>query len=250
MDLPPIDKSLLAKCGIAPMAMPLPVADYGLHIKREENNPIRSLSADEALKLFSPSEAVKMNYIPLMLAATALQQTTLFVNYCVKNRLSEFKKHTRVLKKCVESYTDDLGLSYGPAYRAYINYVNRYFDRIERDLQQMWFTVGNIANKEIPRDKNREIATHIAIIHNLLNYTETLDCKTDKIITEKLNEPVHRRQDRWLQLITAMCVAIEDDYGLRLSEDPLIERCIQVLANRASFLVDDIICEEDNVSKR
>jgi hypothetical protein len=250
MDLPPIDKSLLAKCGIELPTMPLPpVADYGLNVRPEEKKKERAFDCVEALKLFTPSEAVKMNYIPQMLIAVALQQTTLFVNYCAEHKISDFKKHTRVMRHSVTEYAQGLKVAYGPAYAAYTNYVSRYFERVSIDTQKMWFTIGNLAHKQIANANNRDIATHLAIIHYLLDFAEEFDSKMDKVIAEKMQGPVHRKQNPMLQLITAMCMAIEDDFGCKIVRDNDVDICIRVLANRAGYLADEIIGDEANVSK-
>jgi hypothetical protein len=250
MDLPPIDKSLLAQCGIALPTMPLqPVADYGVRVKTHTPRKERSFDCIEALKLFTPSEAVKMNYIPQMLIALALEQTTTFINYCVGHKISDLKKYTRVLRECVEEYAKGLRDSYFDAWNAYVNYVNIFTSRVEIDMVKTWFTIGNVANKKISDSKWRDTATHITIIRELLDYAERFDKKMDKVIAEKMKEPVRRKQDKMLQAITIICIALEEEYGLRLTPDSDVNLCIGVLANKASLLADEIIHEELNVSK-
>ena len=54
MQLPPLDKELLAKMGIAPDAVPIPApADiFGINIKKPQPQSPKSLSSAECIKLF------------------------------------------------------------------------------------------------------------------------------------------------------------------------------------------------------
>lgn len=250
MDLPPIDKSLLAQCGIGHQTMPLPVADLGLCTKpTKPKKGLRKFDCIEALKLFVPAEAVRMNYIPQMLIALALEQTTLFVNYCIEHKIPHFKKHVRVLKESVEDYTKRLRESYFEAFEAYIRYVDNYLEETKTIMTQTWFTIGNVANKKIPNSEWIDTAIHITIIRELLDYAEAYDKKMDKIIAERTQEPVRRKQDKMLQAITMICLAIEEEYDIRLTPDKDINICIRVFENRATSLVNNIIDKELNVTK-
>lgn len=213
------------------------------------SRPPKAITPDEANRLFGVSQAVKMNFVPQMIVAVALDQASLFVNYCRDKRLSEFKKHNRLIKQCVEEYAAGLKESYGPAFSAYAEYVERYMQAVEVDRFKMWCSIGNVANRQLRGDVDRESATHIAIIHNLIDYAERYDRKMDKVIADKLHTPVRRRQDQRLRLITAMCIEFEETWGFRLEQDPIVDANMLVLANRAAMLADSIIGEESNVSK-
>lgn len=240
--------------GIAPDAVPVkPVYDLQINIpsaKRPAPQPPKALTPAEANKLFGVSLAVKMNFVPQMIISLALDQATLFVNHCRDKRISEFKKHNRLIKLCIEEYAARLKNSYGTAFTAYSEYVNRYFQLVQVDRFKMWCSIGNLVNKQIPEDKDRTGATHIAIIHNLIDYAEKYDRKMDKVIADKINAPVRRNQDEMLKLITAMCIDFEESWGFKLEPDPIVEANVLVLSNRATFLADSIIAEESNVSKR
>ena len=108
----------------------------------------------------------------------------------------------------------------------------------------MWCSIGNVVNKQLSRDKDRDGATHIAIIHNLINYAEQYDRQMDKVIADKLKAPVRRKQDDMLKLIVAMCIEFEETWGFKIEPDPMVDANIGVLSNRASFLADAIIGEE------
>ena len=245
MNLPPLDKEMLAKMGIAPDAVPIrPALDYGIKIPPRNPKPPKAISTAEANEMFGVSLAVKMNFIHQMLVALALDYASQFVNHCRDKRISEFKKHNRLIKLCVEEHTARLAKSYGNAFQAYSNYVERYFEYVSVDRFKMWCSIGNVVNRQIPKDRDRDGATLVAIIHKLIDYAEEYDRKMDKVIADKVKAPVSRKQDDMLKLIVAMCYEFEDTWGFRLEPDPIVDMNIGVLANRASTLADFIIGEE------
>lgn len=249
MNLSPLDKEMLAKMGIAPNAMPIrPAFDLGIHIPSKRPQAPKAISPEEANNMFGVSLAVKMNFIPQMLVALALDYAARFVNHCREKRISEFKKHNRLIKLCIEEHTARLAKSYGSAFQAYSNYVKRYFEYVDVDRFKMWCSIGNVVNRQIPKDRDHDGAKLIAIIHKLIDYAEDYDRKMDKMIAGKVKAPVSRKQDDMLKLIAAMCYEFEDTWGFKLEPDPIVDMNIRVLANRASNLADHIIGEE-NVSK-
>ena len=226
------------------------VVDLGVKIPRRKPMMPLKLSSQEAEDMFGVRDAMKMNFVPQMLIAVALDYVSKFVNYCRDHRVSEFKKHTRLLRSCVERYADNMRVCYGEGFESYLRYINRYFDYVGYILQQMWWTVGNVACKQLPRSVDRDLATMVAVIHNLIDAAERWDKEQDRIIEAKFREmgvrkPVHRRQDPMLVLITAMCVEFEETWGLSLKSDPDIDLCVGVLRNKAKFLADEIIDEEN-----
>lgn len=223
---------------------PLIAPSHFVNIPKPQPKKPRKISQEEAWKLFGVAESVKMNFIPQVMTCLALEWVVKFIDYCRQNRISEWKKHTRVMKLSVQGYAEGIRKSYGPAFPAYQAYAQRYADVIAIDVQKLWFSIGNVANKQLPANADRDAATYLAIIHRLLDYVEEYDCRQDKIIADKIGEPVHRKQDKMLQLITAMCIAIEEDFNLKLESDPMFDLNMSVFANRASTLADEIIGEE------
>lgn len=235
--------------GIASNAVPIsPAIDLGIHIPHKTPVTPKAITHEEANNMFGVSFAVKMNFIPQMLIALALDYAARFVNHCRDNRISEFKKHNRLIKLCIEEHTARLAKSYGTAFQAYSNYVKQYFEYVEVDRFKMWCSIGNVVNRQIPKDRDRDGVTLIAILHKLIDYAEDYDLKMDKVIAKKVKAPVYRKQDDMLRLIVAMCYEFEDTWGFKLEPDPIVDMNIGVLANRASCLADCIIGKE-NVSK-
>lgn len=228
----------------------LPVVDFGIALKpKEAKRPPKSISPEEARELFGISESVKMNFVPQMLTAVALDEVSKFINHCRVHRIREFKKHNRLIKVCVEEYTAELQKSYGAAFPAYASYVERYFRFVEVDRFKMWCSINNLVKRQLPESRDLESATLIAIIHNLIKFAERWDGEMDKLIAAKLDAPVRRKQNQYLLLISAMCIEFEETWGFQIEPDATIDMNMAVMANRASELADAIIGEESNVSK-
>ncbi len=227
---------------------PLPYS-IGMDLMPKKEQAMRELSCEEAQKIFGTPEAVKMNFIPQMLIAVALDEATQWVNYCSEEKIKCFLKHNRVIRMAVEHYTEHLRESYGPAFKAYSMYAKRYFEYVAIDRLKMLYSIGNVVKGQLSDPRGYEGATRIAIIHHLLDFAEKFDIKADHRISEKLNTVVQRKRNDYLLIITAMCEEFEQSYGFEIQPDPMIDANLKVLANRASTLAD-ILIEEESVSKR
>lgn len=243
MYLPPIDGALMAGPGIATTAVPaLHGLDCGVRIPRKKR--AEKLTPGQAQSILGISKAVKMHFVPQMLLAVAMEQMTLFINHCIENRIQEFKKHTRTLKSLLSKYIERLELAYGPAFKAYSHYVDLFLEYTETDRAKMWYSIGNVVNRQIPATIDRDAATHIAIIHHLLDYVAKYDRWADKEIEKNLKRRIRRDQDGILMLMEAMCVEFEETYGFKVEPDEMIDRNMGVLKNRAARLAEELIATE------
>ena len=248
MQLPPLDKELLAKMGIAPDAVPIipsPAETFGISIKKPQPQTQKTLTSDECVKLFGAREAVLMNFIPQMLTAIALEQAEAFIKYCRDNRLSEYKKHNREMRKCIDEYNFELRKSYGRAWYSYQNYLERLRKTIELDLFKCWCTFTNEAARQYVGHPHKEIPARVALVRMILTFVEDFDKDIDKVITERINKPCSRRQDPFVFLISVLCIDIAESFGHTMKITDTMALCVKVLANRCHSIVDVIMAEED-----
>lgn len=176
MQLPPLDKELLAKMGIAPDAVPIipsPAETFGINIKKPQPQKQKALTSDECVKLFGAREAVLMNFIPQMLTALALEQAEAFIKYCRDNRLSEYKRHNREMRKCIDEYNFELRKSYGRAWYSYQNYLERLRKTVELDLFKCWCTFTNEAARQYVGHPHKEIPARVALVRMILTFVRT-----------------------------------------------------------------------------
>lgn len=233
--------------GIAPDAVPIPspAETFGINIKKPQPQKQNSLTFDECIKLFGTREAVLMNFIPQMLTALALEQAEAFIHYCRRNRLSEYNRHNRELRKFIAEYNYELRKSYGRAWYSYQNYLDRLRKRVEVDLLQCWCTFTNEAARQYVGHPHKEIPARIALVRMILTFVEDFDKNMDKVIAKRINKPCCRRQDPFVCLISVLCIDIAESFGHTMKITDAMKICVKVLANRCHDIVDVIMAEED-----
>lgn len=226
--------------------------DLGVRRPKEQPpEPSRLVSAKESEEAFGLPKSVKMNFIPKMMLAFAMDVVADFVNHCRDNRIKQFLKHTRFMQTCVEEYGAHQSRFYGDGFDDYLKYVERYLDFVAPDRFRMWCSIGNEVMRQLPSTVDRDGATFIAMIHSIIDYAEQYDRRMDKEYTEALGRSVTRTQDSMLKLITAMCIEFEETYGFKLEPNDITDLNLGVLSNKAGQLAEMIIKEEigENVSK-
>lgn len=251
MNLPPLDKGMLAKMGIAPTAIPIsqaPILDFGINMEKPKRTPPKSLTSDECVELFGAREAVLMNFIPQMLSALALEQAEAYINYCRDNRLGEYKKHNREMRKCIDEYNRELRNSYGQSWYAYQRYLERLRSTVQVDLFKCWCTFTNEAARQYVGYQHKEIPARVAFIRMILTFVEDFDKNMDKVIAERIDAPVNRKQDPYLFLISVLCLDIVETFGHKMQITDNMALCVKVLANRCHTIVDAIMADEEIIT--
>lgn len=248
MDLPPLDKGLLANMGIAPTTVPIVpalISNFGINFERRKQETPKSLTADECVKLFGVREAVLMNFIPQMLTALALEQAEAYIKYCRDNRLSQYKRHNREMRKCIEEYNYELQKSYGRSWYAYQKYLERLRQTIQIDLFKCWCTFTNEAARQYVGNPHKEIPARVVFIRMLLSFVEDFDKNMDKVIAERINKPCCRKQNPYCFLISVLCIDIAETFGHKMEITDTLTLCVKVLANRCHGVADAIMTEEN-----
>lgn len=249
MDLPPLDKGLLAKMGIAPDAVsiiPTPAETFGINIKKPQPQTQKALTSDECIKLFGAREAVLMNFIPQMLTALALEQAEAYIKYCRDNRLSEYKRHNREMRKCIDEYNFELRKSYCRSWSAYQMYLERLRQTVELDLFKCWCTFTNEAARQYVGHPHTEIPARVALVRMILTFVEDFDKNMDKVIADRINKPCCRKQGPYCFLVSVLCMDIVETFGHKMEITDAMTLCVKVLANRCHSVVDAIMAEEDS----
>ena len=231
--------------GIAPDARPiLPMASC-IPVQEKKLPPERGLSADECISMFGKHEAVEMNFIPQMLTALALEHAEGFINYCRDHRLSEFKKHNREMRKCIDEYNRELRMSYGRAWQSYVTYLNRLRQTVEVDLFKAWCSFSNEASRQYIGRGHKEIPARVIFVRMILTFVEDFDASIDRLIAARLDMPCRRNQNPWIVLISALCIDIAETFEAKMQITDTMKLCVRVLVNRCRQVVREIIDEED-----
>ncbi|MCM1337726.1 MAG: hypothetical protein NC187_08160 [Candidatus Amulumruptor caecigallinarius] len=190
-----------------------------------------------------------MNFIPQMLTALALEQAEQFIDYCRDNRLGEFRKHSREMRKCIDEYNRELRQSYGPAWYAYQRYLGRLREAVAGDLFKSYCTFTNEAARQYIGREHRDIPAMVTFIRMILTFVEDFDKNIDKLVAERLDMPCHRKQNPWTFLISVLCMDIAETYDAKMAITDLMTLCVRVLVSQCRQLVIDIIREEDAAAR-
>ena len=248
MELPLLDKEMIAKMGIAPMnavSISAPVIDFGINFQKPNLTPPKALTSDECVKLFGAREAVLMNFIPQMLTALALEQVEAFIKYCRDNKLTDYKRHNRELRKCIAEYNSELRKSYGRSWYAYQEYLVRLRKTVEIDLFKCWCTCTNEAARQYVGQLHKDIPARVTFARMILTFVEDFDKDMDKVIAERIQKPCRRKQNPYCLLISVLCLDIAETFGHKMEITETMTLCVKVLANRCRSVVDAIMSEED-----
>lgn len=195
--------------------------------------------------MFGTHEAVEMNFIPQMLTALALEHAEKFVNYCRDNRLSEYKRHNREIRKCIEKYNRDLRQSYGRAWHSYVTYLNRLRATVEKDLFKAWCTFTNEASRQYVGRPHKDIPALVTFTRMILSFVEDFDQNVDRLIASRLNVPCRRKQDPWIFSVYVLCLDIAEKFSHEMEITETMSLCIKILVQRCRTVVREIIAEED-----
>lgn len=241
--LPTINPALFSQRGAGYPSTVIPI-DTGIKTPNAKHAHRNELSSDECIKMFGAREAVLMNFIPQMLTALALEQAEAYIGYCRDNRLSEYKRHNREMRGCIDEYNHGLKASYGQAWDAYQHYLGRLRDAVQADLFKCWCTFTNEAARQYVGIVHTDIPARVTFARMLLTFVEDFDKNMDKAISEKINAPCQRKQDPYCFLISVLCLDIVETFGCKMQVTDTMALCVKVLANRCHCIVDEILSEE------
>lgn len=212
----------------------------GIQIKNREPIRERNLSTEEFLNLFERSESLKMAYIPHFLTQCVVYYLDLLVAYARDNRLSEYKKHTRCLKKIKEEYLSALHHEMPVnVFQKFLTQRDEYLASCGRNLTLMYFTFGNQILKYHGRIKHESIFCYANIIVAFIEYLEDFDRQVNKRIAEKLGMPCRNHGDARLNAIKDICLSIKNQYPVEANSDTTL--CVKVMANKATAMINAML---------
>lgn len=217
---------------------------FGISHGANRETKARELTTKECQEMFGIQKSVEMNFIPQMLTAIALDQAEEFCKYCGEHKLTEYKRHSRHLRKCIDEYKQDLKKAYGKAWPAYCNYLNRLRNHVATDLFKAYCTYTNEAARQYVGRAHKDIPARVAFARMLLTFCEMFDREVDRMLTNRLQTLCCRNHDKYIVLISALCVDIAESYGHKMKITPNMEMCVTVLANRCKAVARMIIEEE------
>lgn len=231
----------MEKRGISANPIPVkPMIDTGIHFKKREPMRERDLSTEEFLNMFDKADSLKMAYVPHFITQCVIYYLDLLVEYARDCRLSDFKKHTRLLRQMKEEYLAALRHEMPPhVFGKFLAQRDEYLASCGANLSLMYFTFGNQILKKYGRIDHEALYCYANIITAFINYVEDFDRDVNKRIKKKLGMPCRNHGDARLTAIKTVCNDIIKPYPLEKNNDT--ELCVGVMANKAVIIINNML---------
>lgn len=240
MPIPQALKDEMEKRGIKPNPLNIRPTNFGIEMPKHKPMQERDLSTEELLNLFDRKESLTLAYIPHFITQCVIYYLDLLVDYARANRLSEYKKHTRMLKNVREEYFMALRHEMPPhVYQRFLEQRDEYLNLCGANLQLMYFTFGNELSKKYGRQNHEAMLCYANIMVAFVEYVEDFDRKVNAKIAEKMGMPCRNHGDARLTAIKTICKDILHDYPIPKNNDT--ELCVNVMANKAKAMINNML---------
>lgn len=241
IEVPASLKAEMEKVGAKQHAVPVmrPI-DTGIQIKRPEPMRERELSTQEFLNLFDREESLRMVYVPHFLTQCIIYYLDRLTEYAISNRLSDYKKHSRMLKRIKADYIEALRheMPYD-FFHKFLAQRDEYLRDCGANLNLMFFTFNNQMLKKYGSIDHEPFYSYANIILFLVKYVDDFDNEVNKHIAEKLGKPCRNQGDARLTAIKYVCNDIVKPYPLEKNKDTDI--CVGVMANKALQMIKNML---------
>ncbi len=221
-----------------------PVLDTGVKLPPPREPVVeRDLSTEEMLSLFDRKESLTMAYVPHFITQCVMYYLEMLVEYGRSNRISEIKKHSRMLKAVRDEYIYALRHEMPPRiFEKFLAQKDRYLELCGANLTLMYFTFGNELSKTYGHKENEPIFCYSNIMVELIEYVERFDAEVNDQIAERLGVPCKNHGDARLTAIKQVCKDIISDYPVPKSQ--YTELCVSIMATKAKIMVNEIYNEQ------
>lgn len=240
MPIPQALKDEMDRRGIKPNPLNIRPTNFGIEMPKCKPMQERDLSTEELLNLFDRKDSLTLAYIPHFITQCVIYYLDLMVDYARDNRLSEYKKHTRMLKNVRAEYFEALRHEMPPhVYQRFLEQRDEYLNLCGANLQLMYFTFGNELSKKYGRLKHESIFCYANIMVSFIEYVENFDREVNKKIAEKMGMPCRNRGDARLTAIKVTCKDLLGSYPIPDNNNTRL--CVNVMANKAKTMINKML---------
>lgn len=201
---------------------------------RKEEQPLEAheISTRDFLNMFEVGESLEMAYIPHFVTQCIMHYIDHFADFCRDWRISEYKKHSRILRAVKTEYMQALRKEM-PAkiYQKFLDQREDYLSSCERYFTLMYFTFANELCRKYLHIENETPICYANIMLALIHYLFEFDKHVNAKITERTGRPCVNRHDYRLDAIADVCNDVIRAYPLEESQDTVI--CINTLVSIA-----------------
>lgn len=162
----------------------------GLVIKPvREREKKKEMSLTEVMNMFSEEEAMQIAFIPVILTEMAHSYVMQACTMCAEQRLEEYKKDVRDLKKYVEGYEQGLldGI-HAVSMERIRKQVESFQQEVSSDLTKLYFAINGEIKKCHPERTEYDIPTLLYMAVTINAYQRLFENDTDDMIAEKCGQ--------------------------------------------------------------
>lgn len=195
-------------------------------------------------QLFSPTEALRIVYIPIILSEVAIEYARFVLKLCAEKRLP-YKKQTRIIKDGIESYEKHISMSRKAIHQRLEQKVDEFIDLSGTDVDKLWYVIKNKLMERYPGLEDYSLPANIYSCVSLLNYAVQYDMEANFTIQKRLNIPRHIRMDADCSRIRDACLDIAKNYRIDCSD--IIALAVKIIARRVEEFAT-VLHTDDNTT--
>lgn len=177
---------------------------------QKEVLPAREFTLSEMLSKFTPEEALKIAYLPIVLTQAAFRFATAVANECAQRQL-DYKKPVREIRAHTKEYIRNIiGGDKADLINSLESQVCAFLGKAGNDVQTLYFCINTELKKEYPYLKEYNLLTNIYICQALCTYVREKEMHYDQIIRMRLSAPYHSTVNKDA---LAVCKALQEIAG-------------------------------------
>lgn len=197
-------------------------------------------NTERMLETFTWEENMMIAFVPLIISKVAWVYAEKVLAYCAAHRLSEYKKHGRVVKMLRQEYLDTLAKDLDRRHVRHIEtQTEQFIEEINHHLTILWLQantyIKNAAGYEITHDTMRTDAM-VAIL--MVRYLKAHDNRMNAIIEAKMGHSESITNPQMIDLAGLMKVYLPK--GFEVGTNYQLDLCAKIFENSLSKIEFDI----------
>lgn len=213
---------------------------YGVNIPNQNKIKTGYLSRRDMLDLFGRKESVSMVYIPHFVTQCILYYSDLLMNYTRSHKMSEYKRHTRILNNICKDYYTVLRQEMPPeVYQKFLDQREEYLDLCASNLMIAYFTFGKELISKYGSIEHEDLHCYAYMISALVDCVNRYDDYVGEQIAIRTKTAGKVRRDVRLKCIQEVCDDINKSY--RVDGTKQTDLAINIIVNKAKIMINKML---------
>lgn len=217
-----------------------PVVNYPILTSRPKQASCE-VTLPEMIGVFGVQRAIKIAYIPLVIAEVGLNFALQVCHQCAAMRLPHVKK-TRSVRECAKHYlTDIVGTECNALIESLRNQTDQFYEHHAYNYTTLWYVINMEVMKRYPKLSGDYTAmlTNLYMSLAMLGFSKFYDQECAKEIREKLKKSYWVSEDKNLLEVRKQLTAIAEGYDVPL-DTMLISRGIKIIGIAADSMIVEV----------